>query len=94
MSYRRYTCIVIQREDGQWVAFFPALPDVPVMVAESRRKAKKFSFRALISYLLKFHRAGKDIPKDTSKTYKHQVDLHRLEHYPTLESETIPSEIR
>lgn len=82
---RSYTCIVDKRTDGSWTARFPTLEGLQSVTAPSKRKAKKKSFRALISFLRRQEKQGRELPKDTSTTYFHRVDVNRLDRYPSLE---------
>lgn len=91
---RSYTCIVDQREDGTWEAYFPALPGRPSIVAQSKRKARRAAFRLLVSYLNGYQQADKSLPKDTSTTYYFKVHINQLHEYPSLEREEGRSDLR
>lgn len=84
---RSYTCIVNQRVDGKWVAYYPTLEQIPPIIADSKRLAKRQSFQTLILFLHECLRQGKPFPKDTSTTYFHRVDLNRLHRYPIRQKE-------
>ena len=87
LNMRSYTCIVNQQSDGTWVAYFPALESIPSVVASSKRRAKKQSFRELILFLQKCKENQQSLPKDTSTTYFHKVDINQLHRYTTREKE-------
>lgn len=91
---RSYTCIVDRRSDGSWIAYFPALAEIPPIQAASKKIAKRRSFRALISYLLRCDQQGRPLPKDRSTTYFHRVDVNRLHQYENLEGDPMSYDLR